>query len=387
MPEIKRHKNEKSELKPIDAGALLDWYDKNARQLPWRTSPQDRAAGVLPNPYFVWLSEIMLQQTTVPTVGKYFAAFTSRWPTVRELAAANRDDVLREWAGLGYYARARNLHACANMVVAEFGGTFPQNAAELQTLPGIGPYTSAAIAAICFDQQVAVVDGNVDRVAARFTALAEPVREAKPFIRSFIQQSVPNRAGDFAQSLMDLGATICAPKRANCLICPISENCVSTTTADPTDFPVKPAKKQKPRRVGHAFVVENEAGEIWLQQRPEKGLLAAMTEVPGSEWQTVEMGNAKPRKIKGPTNVNQKPIAQSEKQTERSVQRFPLAGEWRCCGDIEHVFTHFALTLTVWKLNANAAATENGWWSKKSELDGEALPTLFKKVLSAALSN
>jgi len=367
MPEIKRHKNAKSKLMPIDAGALLAWYDKNARQLPWRTSPQDRAAGVLPNPYFVWLSEIMLQQTTVPTVGKYFAAFTSRWPTVQDLAAADRDDVLKEWAGLGYYARARNLHACANKVVEEFGGIFPKTSDELQTLPGIGPYTSAAIAAICFDEQVAVVDGNVDRVAARFTALAEPVREAKPFIRSFIQQSVPKRAGDFAQSLMDLGATICAPKRANCLICPIAENCLGTKTADPTNFPVMPPKKQKPRRIGHAYVVENEAGEIWLQQRPEKGLLAAMTQVPGSDWQVVEIDDA-PSVTAIETN-------------------FPLNGEWKNCSNIEHVFTHFALTLTVWKLNTNAAPSSNGWWSKKSKLNGEALPTLYKKVLSAALSD
>jgi A/G-specific adenine glycosylase len=362
MPEIKRHKNAKSELKPIDAAALLKWYDKNARQLPWRTSPQDRAAGVNPNPYFVWLSEIMLQQTTVPTVGKYFAAFTSRWPRVQDLAAADRDDVLKEWAGLGYYARARNLHACANKVVDEFGGTFPTNAEALQTLPGIGPYTSAAIAAICFDEQVAVVDGNVDRVAARFTALAEPVREAKPFIRSFIQQSVPKRAGDFAQSLMDLGATICAPKRANCLICPISKNCLGTKTSDPTNFPVMPPKKQKPIRVGHAYVVENDKGEIWLQQRPEKGLLAAMTEVPGSEWHKVET------------------------LLERPAPTHPLDTHWIECGNVDHIFTHFALNVTVWKANTSQPPASNGWWAKKADLNGEALPTVFKKILAAALN-
>jgi len=361
MPEIKRHKNAKSELMPIDATALLAWYDKNARALPWRTSPQDRAAGANPNPYFVWLSEIMLQQTTVPTVGKYFASFTSRWPTVQDLAAAERDDVLKEWAGLGYYARARNLHACANKVVDEFSGVFPQNAETLQTLPGIGPYTSAAIAAICFDEQVAVIDGNVDRVAARYTALAEPVREAKPFIRSFIQQSVPKRAGDFAQSLMDLGATICAPKRANCLICPISENCIGTKSANPTNFPVTPPKKQKPIRVGHAYVVENHKGEIWLQQRPEKGLLAAMTEVPSSDWHKVD-------------NI-----------AERPGPSHPFDGAWVDCGTIDHVFTHFALNVVVWRIKASARPTDAGWWSKKSDLNGEALPTVFKKILAAAL--
>jgi len=360
MPEINRHKNAKSNNLPINADALLAWYDKNARTLPWRVSPADRARGVAPNPYFVWLSEIMLQQTTVPTVGKYFAAFTSRWPTVADLAAAARDDVLKEWAGLGYYARARNLHACANMVVSEFGGIFPQTADELMNLPGIGPYTSAAIAAICFDERVAVVDGNVDRVVARFTALDQPVRDAKPFVKSFVQQSVPKRAGDFAQSLMDLGATICAPKRANCLICPIAENCQGTKTADPTNFPVMPAKKQKPKRAGHAFVVENAKGEIWLQQRPEKGLLAAMTEVPGGEWHKME-------------EINSDTIPQPE---------FPILGGWQNCGNIEHVFTHFALTLTVWKLHADEAPTQNGWWSKKQNLNGEALPTAFKKVLA-----
>ncbi|MGJ8527065.1 A/G-specific adenine glycosylase [Maritalea sp.] len=361
MPEIKPSSSTKVNQSPIDGAALLAWYDKNARKLPWRVGPSDRAKGVTPNPYFVWLSEIMLQQTTVPTVGKYFADFTTRWPTVFDLATAERDDVLKAWAGLGYYARARNLHACANQVVGEYGGIFPNNADDLQKLPGIGPYTSAAIAAICFDEQVAVIDGNVDRVAARFTALAEPVREAKPFIRSFIQQSVPARAGDFAQSLMDLGATICAPKRANCLICPIAAGCTGTLTAEPTNFPVMPPKKQKPLRVGHAFVVENAAEEIWLRQRPEKGLLAAMTEVPGSEWFKAEKIDAKPE------------------------VEFPLNGEWQNCGTIDHVFTHFALNVSVWKLNAETPPSNDGWWAKKLGLNGEALPTIFKKVLAAAL--
>jgi A/G-specific adenine glycosylase len=264
------------------------------------------------------------------------------------------------------------------MVVEQFGGAFPRTAAELETLPGIGPYTSAAIAAICFDEQVAVIDGNVDRVVARYTALPHAVRDVKPAIRAFVQAAVPERAGDFAQSLMDLGATICAPKRANCLICPIQKGCAGTKTADPTFFPVAPAKKQKPRRTGHAFVVENAKGEIWLRQRPEKGLLAAMTEVPGTEWQKLEPANAS-----NPTTTTNKSQA---KQTDRSVS-FPLSPEvkWQRCGDIEHVFTHFALTLTVWHTQSETPPTDEGWWCPKYELAGEALPTVFKKVLARAL--
>ena len=375
MPEIKQPFSFKRTQPKIDAAAMLNWYDQNARHLPWRIGPHNRAKGAAPNPYFVWLSEIMLQQTTVPTVGKYFAAFTSRWPTVFDLATADRDDVLKEWAGLGYYARARNLHACATKVVEEHKGVFPQSAAELQELPGIGPYTSAAIAAICFDEQVAVIDGNVDRVVARYTALPHAVRDVKPAIRDFVQAAVPERAGDFAQSLMDLGATICAPKRANCLICPIQAGCAGTKTAEPTIFPIAPAKKQKPRRAGHAFVVENANGEIWLQQRPEKGLLAAMTGVPGTEW-VKQDGNHNPTTTRG---------AALGVETERSVQ-FPVSSDdWVRCGDIEHVFTHFALTLTIWKLCSDMPPTENGWWCHKTNLNGEALPTVFKKVLAAAL--
>ncbi|WP_236113375.1 A/G-specific adenine glycosylase [Maritalea mediterranea] len=340
----------------LDAEAMLEWYDRSARTLPWRVGPQARAKGVLPNPYFVWLSEIMLQQTTVPTVGKYFAAFTSQWPTIFDLAAAPRDDVLKAWAGLGYYARARNLHACAQVLVEEHNGIFPASAEELQKLPGIGPYTSAAIAAICFDEQVAVVDGNVDRVVARYTALDTPVRDQKPFVREVVARSVPKRAGDFAQSLMDLGATICAPKRANCLICPIAENCAGRKSGAPENYPVAAPKKPKPQRFGHAFVVQNQRGDIFLRQRPEKGLLAAMTEVPGSEW----VG-------------------------DRTEPEFPFAGDWHKRGTIDHVFTHFALEVTVWFIQSDTPPAAEGWWQPGETVEGEALPTAFKKVLQKAL--
>ena len=218
---------------PIDAPAVLAWYDQHARDLPWRVSPADRARGVRPDPYKVWLSEVMLQQTTVAAVRSYFLRFTGLWPSVQDLAAAPLDSVLREWAGLGYYARARNLHACAQAVVHDHGGTFPGSSALLQRLPGIGAYTSAAIAAICFDEPVAVLDGNLDRVLARYYALSVPVREAKEELRAALQASVPARAGDYAQAMMDLGATICRPKKPDCPACPLADGCVARASGRP----------------------------------------------------------------------------------------------------------------------------------------------------------
>lgn len=344
---------------PVDAEALLNWYDHHARDLPWRVSPQDRALGILPDPYRVWLSEIMLQQTTVATVGNYFRRFLDRWPTVEMMAEAPLDDVLVEWAGLGYYARARNLHACARKVVDEFGGKFPQSAAALQELPGIGPYTSAAIAAICFDEPVAVIDGNVDRVMARYLALDVPVRDAKPLIREETQKAVPTRAGDFAQAMMDLGATLCAPRAASCLLCPISGGCAGVATGQPTDFPVKPVKAERPVRHGHAFIITNSQGGVWLRQRPEKGLLAKMTEVPGSNW-----------------------------QSDMHEPQFPVAGGGRKIGNVTHVFTHFRLELTVWQMmSGERDPMDAGWWSSPQNLDNEALPSLFRKVLAIAFED
>lgn len=338
----------------IDAAAVLGWYDRHARDLPWRVSPADRARGQAPNPYFVWLSEIMLQQTTIAAVRKYFAAFTALWPTVHDLAAAPLDDVLVQWAGLGYYARARNLHACAVAVVEHHGGVFPKSAAQLRELPGIGDYTSAAIAAICQDEPVAVVDGNVDRVVARYLALEKPVREEKPLVRATVQAVVPQRAGDFAQAMMDIGATICAPRRANCLVCPLEAECLGRRTGNPLAFPVPPVKAPRPNRYGHAFVIRHPQGKVFVRQRGPKGLLAKMTEVPGSDW----------------TDASE-PAA------------FPIAGDWKPAGAIEHTFTHFHLTLSVWVLNADAPLDE-GWWSDETRLSDEALPSLFRKVLSRA---
>jgi A/G-specific adenine glycosylase len=340
---------------PIDAAAILAWYDDHARDLPWRVSPADRARGVKPDPYRIWLSEVMLQQTTVAAVKTYFLRFTSLWPSVHDLAAAPLDAVLREWAGLGYYARARNLHACAIAVVKEHGGVFPTTAAGLLSLPGIGAYTSAAIAAICYDEKVAVLDGNLDRVLARYYALPVPVREAKDELRAALQASVPARAGDFAQAMMDLGATICAPRSALCMLCPLQSDCRAARDGTPLLYPIKPEKAEKPVRKGHAFVMTDADGDVYLRTRPDKGLLAKMTEVPTSDW-TSELGEPD----------------------------YPLAAEWRHRGQVVHVFTHFRLELEVWSASVAPDGLDTGWWSAPHALGGEALPTLFRKVLAQA---
>ena len=340
---------------PLDSGAVLAWYEKHARSLPWRVSPAARRAGVAPDPYRVWLSEIMLQQTTVAAVQKYYARFTALWPNVADLAAAPLAAVLVEWAGLGYYARARNLHACAVAVVESFGGRFPRTAADLLTLPGIGPYTSAAIAAIAGDEPVAVVDGNVDRLLARYLALDVPVSAAKDAIRAAVQDSVPARAGDFAQALMDLGATICTPRVALCRLCPLQPKCLGARH-NPLGYPVKPEKAERPTRYGHAFVIRDADGDVYLQTRAATGLLAQMTETPVSPWTGT-----------------------------RSDPEYPAAADWRHCGQVVHVFTHFRLELEIWSATiADPAALAGGWWTDPRDLDAEALPSVFRKVLAMA---
>jgi A/G-specific adenine glycosylase len=263
--------------------------------------------------------------------------------------------VLKEWAGLGYYARARNLHACARAVVELHDGVFPAGSVALQGLPGIGAYTAAAIAAICFDETVAVLDGNLDRVLARYYAVPVPVREVKAELRAALQQSVPARAGDFAQAMMDLGATICAPRAALCMLCPIRPGCRAAEAGDPTFYPVKPVKTERPVRKGHAYVMQDADGDVFLQSRPEKGLLGGMTEVPGSDWATTLPEPA-----------------------------YPAAASWRHRGRIVHVFTHFRLELEVWSAQVGNAGLDGGWWAGREALRGEALPTLFRKVLAAA---
>jgi A/G-specific adenine glycosylase len=341
---------------PLDAAAVLAWYDRNARALPWRVSPADRAKGQMPDPYRIWLSEIMLQQTTVAAVQKYFLRFTGLWPTVADLAAAPLEAVLVEWAGLGYYARARNLHACARAVVERFAGEYPRLSHDLLTLPGVGLYTSAAISAICADEKIAVVDGNVDRVLARYLALDRPVREEKDLIRQTVQASVPARAGDFAQALMDLGATICAPRAALCMLCPLQPNCLGAK-GNPLLYPVKAAKPERPTRYGHAFVLRDADGDVYLQTRADKGLLAQMTETPTSPW-----------------------------TPERLPVAYPVAATWHHRGQIIHVFTHFRLELDIWTAQIPDTSTlSGGWWTDPRELDNEALPTVFRKVLAVGL--
>ncbi len=343
------------------ASQLLDWYDAHARVLPWRAPP-----GALADPYRVWLSEIMLQQTTVQAVKAYFEKFLGLWPTVEALASAPLDDVLKAWAGLGYYARARNLHACAKEVVSRFGGRFPETEEGLRSLPGIGPYTAGAIAAIAFGGRHAAVDGNVERVISRLYAIETPLPDSKPEIREKAQALVPDRrAGDFAQAMMDLGATICTPRQPNCLICPWAEDCQGRITGLAPSLPRKKQKKQVPTRRGTAFWVERADGAVLLRRRPEKGLLGGMMEVPSTAW--------------GDTVAD-------------PALHAPLDAEWRALpGVVEHTFTHFHLELDVWRAErvADGELRDDGdyRWTARAELAGEALPTVMRKVVAHVLGD
>ncbi len=341
------------------AASLLDWYDRHRRVLPWRALPGQPA-----NPYRVWLSEIMLQQTTVATVGRYFIAFTSRWPTVADLAAASLDDVLREWAGLGYYARARNLHACARVVAGEYGGRFPDNLDGLQQLPGVGPYTAAAIAAIAFNRPAAAVDGNVERVISRLRAITEPLPASKPAIKAHTLALVPeDRPGDFAQALMDLGATICTPTSPNCLLCPWSEPCEARTQGIAAELPRKAPKKVRPVRRARIYWAEDTSGRVLMRRREEKGLLGGMLEFPSGDW----TGQAA-------THDGEAPY---------------LSGWHDGAGTVEHTFTHFHLVLDVHvsdELFDELPASPGDWrWVARDDLAREALPTVMKKVAVAVL--
>src|SRR5579872_129232 len=301
-----------------DPALLLAWYDRHRRDLPWRAAPGERA-----DPYRVWLSEIMLQQTTVPAVGPYFARFVARWPDVSALAAAPLDDILHQWQGLGYYARARNLHACAGAVVARHGGRFPDDIAALRALPGIGDYTANAIAAIAFDRRAAAVDGNVERVMARLYAIETPLPAAKPELRAAAQALVPpSRAGDYAQAVMDLGATICVPQKPRCILCPWRGACRAHRAGIAERLPARLAPAAKPVRYGVAFWVVRAGGAVPLRRRPEKGLLGGMMEVPSTEWRRTAWRAA-----------------------EAAVHA-PCRARWTRVPDVvRHTFTHFHLEL------------------------------------------
>ncbi|MGI9481397.1 MAG: A/G-specific adenine glycosylase [Hyphomicrobiales bacterium] len=346
------------------ADDLLKWYDLYHRDLPWRTPPGD---GEMIDPYHVWLSEIMLQQTTVVVVKGYFEKFLHAWPRVEDLAAAELDDVLRAWAGLGYYARARNLHKCAVEVATNHGGKFPETPEALANLPGIGPYTAAAISAIAFDVPAAAVDGNVERVMARLYAVETPLPDAKEELRVLAAALVPqSRAGDYAQAVMDLGATICAPRKANCLICPWEDGCKGRELGIAETLPRKKAKKPKPVRHGVCFWVESDDGAVLLRKRPEKGLLGGMMEVPSEGW--------------------------SENKSEAVEVAAPLNADWHSLsGQISHTFTHFHLKLEIRTAGPVARATigETGGlrWVPREQLAQEALPSVMRKVCAAVLGS
>jgi A/G-specific adenine glycosylase len=344
---------------------LLAWYDRHRRRLPWRPLPGERA-----DPYRVWLSEIMLQQTGVKTVGPYFEKFLTRWPDVEALGTATLDDVLRMWAGLGYYSRARNLHACAVAVRRDHRGVFPDSEEGLRSLPGIGPYTASAIAAIAFGRRTMPVDGNIERVVSRLFAVEEPLPQAKPLIQQLattllVAGETNSRAGDSAQALMDLGSSICTPKKPACALCPLNEDCVSRARGDQESFPRKAAKKTGTLRRGAAFVVTR-GQELLVRSRPEKGLLGGMTEVPGSDWIAAQDDKA----------------ALQQAPTHKGIARWH-----RKVGVVTHVFTHFPLELVVYTASvpARARAPEGMRWVPIATLEDEALPNVMRKVIARGL--
>ena len=335
--------------------ALLDWYDRHARAMPWRTGPADKAAGMRPDPYRVWLSEVMLQQTTVAAVRKYHDRFTALWPTVTDLAAAEDTEVMAEWAGLGYYARARNLLKCARAVVADHGGAFPDTHDSLIALPGIGPYTAAAIAAIAFDRPETVVDGNVERVMSRLYDIATPLPAAKPELTARAARLTPReRPGDHAQAVMDLGATICTPRSPACGICPLRPPCLARQNGTQAQRPVKAPKKAKPHRRGYAYVGRRADGAWLVETRPEKGLLGGMLGFPGSDW------------------------------NEAPEPAPPAPAAWREAGEAAHGFTHFHLTLTVMVAELPEVNPERGGFMAQDAFSPGALPTLMRKVHDVA---
>lgn len=334
-------------------GKLLEWYDGNARRLPWRVPP----GGGQADPYRVWLSEVMLQQTTTAHAVPYFEHFTTRWPTVQDLASAPESEIMAAWAGLGYYSRARNLVAAARKVAA-LGG-FPEREEDLRQLPGIGAYTAAAIAAIAFGQRAVVVDANVERVVARLFAIEEPLPGAAKAIRAATDSITPQqRAGDFAQAMMDIGAGICAPRDPKCLLCPLAADCAALRQGDPARLPVKAQKRTKPQRIGTAFWIERD-GKVWLVRRPGKGMLGGMRALPDDGWSVRADGSGDA----------------------------PIPGSWRAGGVVRHSFTHFDLELglAIYAGNMFSTLGEGEWWPATA-IESAGLPTLFAKVARLAIA-
>ena len=336
---------------------LLDWYDAHARAMPWRIGPQDRAKGIAPDPYRVWLSEVMLQQTTVAAVRDYFRKFTTRWPTVNDLAHAEDGDVMGEWAGLGYYARARNLLKCARIVSAEFNGQFPPDAAGLIKLPGIGPYTAAAISAIAFNEAATVLDGNVERVMARLYDDHTPLPAAKPVLMEYARRHTStDRPGDYAQAVMDLGATICTPKNPACGICPVRPSCAANAAGTQTELPKKTPKKPKPTRQGIAYIARRSDGAWLLETRPDKGLLGGMLGWPTTQW------------------------------SDTPPDAAPLGADWTELNvTARHTFTHFHLILRVQTaVLPLEASPDRGQFIAEHVFDPAALPTVMQKAYTLA---
>ncbi|WP_299770647.1 A/G-specific adenine glycosylase [uncultured Tateyamaria sp.] len=338
---------------------LLDWYDVHARKMPWRVGPADRKAGVRPDPYAVWMSEIMLQQTTVAAVTEYFKRFIARWPTVTDLATAEDSEVMGEWAGLGYYARARNLLKCARAVVADHDGAFPADHAALLKLPGIGPYTAAAIASIAFGLRHVVVDGNVERVMARMFDEHTPLPASKPILTEHADKLTPqNRPGDHAQAVMDFGATICTPKSPACGICPWRDPCKARAAGTAPELPKKTPKKAKPIRHGTVYLAQRSDGAWLVETRPDKGLLGGMMGWPGSDW----VDTSQPR----PLNA-------------------PLETDWiKLEGEVRHTFTHFHLILDVMVATVSNTEPERGYYLPRDKFRPSDLPTVMRKAFDLA---
>ena len=333
---------------------LLEWYDVHARPMPWRTPPAEKKAGVQPDPYRIWLSEVMLQQTTVAAVKNYFNRFITRWPTVVSLAAADDGDMMGEWAGLGYYARARNLLKCARVITDEHSGVFPDDHATLLTLPGIGPYTAAAISSIAFDLRHVVVDGNVERVMSRLYDIHAPLPASKLELTAKAEHLTPNqRTGDYAQAVMDLGATICTPKSPACGICPWHEPCKARKAGTAPDLPKKTPKKPKPTRHGTVYLGRRSDGAWLLERRPNKGLLGGMLGWPGSDWIDVT--------------------------TPRPIGTPPTPADWKTEeGEVRHTFTHFHLLLTV--MSATIESNEQLLFLGHNDFRPSDLPTVMRKA-------
>ncbi len=337
---------------------LLAWYDANARDLPWRVGPADHAVGVRVDPYRVWLSEVMLQQTTVPHATPYFLKFTHRWPTVSDLAVEADEEVMAAWAGLGYYARARNLLACARAVAREHEGVFPDTEVGLRSLPGLGPYTAAAVGAIAFGLPTNVVDGNVERVMARLFAVETPLPDGKAELTSLAGALVRDeRPGDWAQALMDLGATVCRPKAPLCDRCPLAEGCAGLAGGEPETYPRKTPKAARPHRNGVAYILTR-GSEVAVVRRPPKGLLGGMLALPTSEWRAERWSD------------------------DDAIRGAPAEAAWRGVGEVEHGFTHFTLTLRLLRAEGDA---DGVIWSPRRALD--ALPSVFLKAARAGLAN